>query len=129
MGINCFRARLSLTPGIVETGAVSLPASRRKGIEGFLVYHEQPFRKTHALVPLGEKCVGLDPSLETIVSPALDLTRYAVEFRYPGVFEEPTVEEALKWLAVARTVLAVIVQRPPQEPLELEGPSHPLPEK
>jgi hypothetical protein len=53
--------------------------------------------------------------LESIVSPALDLTRYAVEFRYPGEFEEPTVEEALQWLEVARAVLAEVVQRIPQE--------------
>ena len=67
-------------------------------------------------MPLAEKCVALDPSLEGIVSPALDLTRYAVEFRCPGELEEPTVEEALEWLAVARTVLAEVVQRLPQEP-------------
>jgi HEPN domain-containing protein len=87
-----------------------------KALKGFLVYNEQPFRKTHALAPLSDKCVLLDASLEGVVAPALDLTRYAVEFRYPGEAEEPTVEEALKWLAVARIVLAEVMQRiPPPE--------------
>jgi HEPN domain-containing protein len=108
-------------PPLLKQALFHCQQTVEKALKGFLVYHDQPFRKTHALVPISDKCVRLDPTLENVVAPALDLTRYAIEFRYPGELEEPTVEETMKWLAVARTVLAEVAQRLPQEPQSSVG--------
>jgi HEPN domain-containing protein len=47
-----------------------------KALKGFLTWHDQPFRKTHHLVEIGEQCVTIDATLE-------DLARRAARHTYP----------------------------------------------
>jgi len=86
-----------------------------KSLKGFLTWHDQPFRKTHNLVELGQQCVGIDTTLEDILRRAARLTEYAWRFRYPGQPEEPSVPEAREALALARQVNDAILNRLPRE--------------
>ena len=86
-----------------------------KSLKGFLTWHDQPFRKTHNLVELGQQCVGIDTTLEDILRRAARLTAYAWRFRYPGQPEEPSVPEAREALALARQVNDAILNRLPRE--------------
>ena len=72
------------SPPLLKQALFHCQQTVEKALKGFLVYHDQPFRKTHALVPIADKWVRLDPTLESIVSPALDLTKYAVESAIPA---------------------------------------------
>lgn len=63
---------------------------------------------------------ALDESLKEVVVPAVDLTQYAVRFRYPGEAAEPTTKETRKCLSAARSVLDAIVQRLPEEVSRLQ---------
>jgi HEPN domain-containing protein len=104
------------SPPLLKQALFSCQQTVEKALKAFLVFNERPFGKIHDLDALGKLCTAIDPSLSDFVLPVRRLTRYAVEFRYPGELEQPTIEEAVKWLAVARTILAEITQRLPQEP-------------
>jgi len=85
-----------------------------KALKAFLTWHDQPFRKTHSLIELGEQCAALVPELEPLFRRAAPLTEYAWKFRYPGEPEEPSVAEADGALAVASQVYqAVLALLPP----------------
>ena len=86
-----------------------------KALKGFLTWHDQPFRKTHNLVEIGEQCVTIDATLEDLARRAARLTEYAWKFRYPGEPAEPPVEEAQEALACAREVYEAVLSRLPAE--------------
>lgn len=86
-----------------------------KALKGFLTWHDQPFRKTHNLVEIGEQCVTIDATLEDLARGAARLTEYAWKFRYPGEPAEPPVEEAQEVLACAREVYDAVLSRLPAE--------------
>jgi hypothetical protein len=84
-------------------------------MKGFLAWHDQPCRKTHNLVEIGQACVEIDPSLETLLRDAAPLTEYAWRFRYPSDPEEPSVDEARNALDTARRVVEALLERLPGE--------------
>lgn len=86
-----------------------------KSFKGFLAWHSTPFRKTHNLEEIGEQCLRLDPTLKGVVDRAVPLTEYAWKFRYPGDPDEPTRDEAVQALALAREVVDAILTRLPPE--------------
>jgi len=86
-----------------------------KALKGFLTWHDQPYRKTHNMVEIGQQCVALDATLEDVARRAATLTEYAWKFRYPGEPEEPPVAEAQEALALAREVYEVVLSRLPGE--------------
>lgn len=55
-----------------------------KLIKGFLQAHDVPFAKIHSLPVLLDQCLGIQPMWEVLRSDLKELTRYAVQFRYPG---------------------------------------------
>lgn len=75
-----------------------------KSIKAVLVYHGIDFRRIHDidyLLSLLPDEVPLPPEAEWII----DLTSYAVALRYPGDYEEVTVEQYREALAAARRVV------------------------
>lgn len=86
-----------------------------KSMKGFLAWHDEPFRKTHNLVEVGEQCAAIDATLMDLMRRAARLTEYAWKFRYPGKPEEPAVAEAQEALALAREVYEAILSRLPEE--------------
>lgn len=85
-----------------------------KALKAFLTWHDQPFRKTHNLVELGQQCTALAPDLEPLLRRAAPLTIYAWKFRYPGEPDEPDPEEADQAIKLAREVYGAILSRLPQ---------------
>lgn len=67
-----------------------------KCFKAFLAWHDVPFRKTHSLEEIGERCLSLDHSLEALVDRAVPFTEYAWKFRYPGEYEEPSTRRPWK---------------------------------
>jgi HEPN domain-containing protein len=104
---------LQAVPPLVEDVVFHCQQAVEKVLKGFLVWHEQPFRKTHSLEELGEQCLTIDPSLKSLIDRAVPLTEYAWEFRYPGEAEEPTLDEANMALAVANEVYEAVGARLP----------------
>jgi HEPN domain-containing protein len=84
-----------------------------KSLKGFLTWHDEPFRKTHNLVEIGQQCVAIDATLEDLMRRAARLTEYAWKFRYPGEPDEPPVTEAQEALALAHEVYEAVLSRLP----------------
>ena len=83
-----------------------------KALKGFLVFSGTPYPLTHDLRTLLQRCEQLDAELTLAVRPAIGLTQFAVRFRYPGE-DQPTHEEALPWLDLARLVCSEVSLRLP----------------
>lgn len=86
-----------------------------KSIKGFLVWHGQVFRRTHAIEEIGEQVLTIDDSLEPLVDAAVPLTEYAWRFRYPGDPPAPSHEEAGSALEIARDLHQELLARLPSE--------------
>jgi HEPN domain-containing protein len=86
-----------------------------KSMKALLAWHDAPFRKTHNLEELGQRCVALDATHGAIAGQAAPLTEYAWKFRYPGEPYEPEREEAEQALATARNVYNAILSRLPRK--------------
>ena len=116
------RAAEDLAAAEALTGPVTLRSAlfhcqqaAEKSLKAFLTWHQKPFPKTHNLTVLSGSCAEVDASLSAEVTPSLALTRFAVAMRYPGEIEQPSVDEARKWLAVAWTIFDAICARLPRE--------------
>lgn len=109
---------LAASPPLCGDAAFHCQQAVEKALKAFLTWHDQPFRKTHDLVELGNQAVQLGADLEPLLRSAAPLTEYAWRFRYPGEPEEPSVAEAEAAVALARTVLEAVAGR---LPLDLVG--------
>lgn len=47
-----------------------------KSLKALLVWYDVPFRKTHDLAELGQRCTDVDPSLESLLRCVAGLTKY-----------------------------------------------------
>lgn len=109
---------LTLGPPDTEDCLFHCQHAVEKSLKAFLVWRDQPFRRTHDLVELTRQCVDLEPTLCEVMSGLGPLTRFAWEFRYPGVTELPTVEMARVWTVRVREVLEAVERTiPPMGPL------------
>ena len=108
-------AELLLTSHTVRNSLFHSQQAIEKALKAFLVWHQQPFPKTHNLAVLREQCSRIDPELAARLDPAVILTRHAVAFRYPGEPELPNLEEAHSALAVARASVQAVLEKLPSE--------------
>lgn len=101
-------------PPLLEDILFHAQQAAEKCFKAFLSWNGVVFRRTHSLEELGEACLRLAPSMQSLADRAVPLTEYAWKFRYPGEEESPTRAEAEKALAVAREVYRAIASRLPE---------------
>lgn len=82
-----------------------------KSLKAFLVAHDVPYPLTHNLTLLMDLCADLDAPLHERILPSVWLTQFAVRFRYPGNFAEPSSEQAAEGLTTAKAVYASVAER------------------
>jgi HEPN domain-containing protein len=85
-----------------------------KALKGYLTWKEEEFEKTHSLVALVGKCLKFDSSFSELRLAATTLTPFAVDYRYPGVLPELTLQESREALQSARLVWEFMVERIPK---------------
>ncbi|MBN1653402.1 MAG: HEPN domain-containing protein [Deltaproteobacteria bacterium] len=54
---------LLASPPLVEDTVFHCQQAIEKALKGFLVWHDNPFRKTHDIDETGEACIKIDPTL------------------------------------------------------------------
>lgn len=106
---------LQAEPPLLGDIAFHAQQAAEKAMKAFLTWHCRPLRKTHNLVELGEQCVAIDTTLESLLRRAAPLTEYAWKFRYPGPLEDPSGQEAQHALETAHGVYKAIVERLPAD--------------
>lgn len=115
MDLKAAAHELTAAPPFTGDAVFHAQQAAEKAMKGFLAWHDVPFRKTHDLAEIGHQCVGIEPSLESLLIRAASLTQYAWKFRYPGEPEEPSCEEAESSIALAREVYEAIVSLVPEK--------------
>ncbi len=88
-----------------------------KSLKAFLIWRDEPFRRTHDLVELSRQCLDLEPALNDVMRGLGPLTRFAWETRYPGEAEPPTTDLARGWAIKVKEILKVIESMLPPEAL------------
>lgn len=106
---------MTANPPLFEDIVFHAQQAVEKALKGFLSWHDQPFRKTHNLVELGEACAAIHSSLEPLLRRAAPLTEYAWRYRYPGEPEELTRQETEAALAIGHEVFQAILAQLPAE--------------
>lgn len=86
-----------------------------KAIKGFLVWHQERFRKDHDIRYLGTLVLQKDNTLQEELDEATTLNPFAVTFRYPGEAEWPSTDDANDALNIAEKLLIEILSRLPKE--------------
>jgi len=79
-----------------------------KALKGFLVWNGMEYPLTHDVRKLLDLCGPFDPTLDAEMRAVAGLTQFAVRFRYPGEEEQPTPEEAQRWLDLAHRTCEVV---------------------
>ena len=101
-------ATLTLDPPDTEDCLFHCQQAAEKSLKAFLVWRDQPFRRTHDLVELTRQCTNLEPALSLALHGIGPLTRFAWEFRYPGESEAPSMDQARDWLAKVKQLLQTV---------------------
>src|ERR1043166_4757542 len=104
---------LAVGPPLLEDALFHCQQAAEKAFKAYLVWHNQPFRRTHDIREVGNQCAAIDPTLAPCAARAEPLSDYAWQFRYPGGDPPPTREEAAESLALAREVVEAILTRLP----------------
>jgi HEPN domain-containing protein len=112
--IRAAEVDLAAQPPLLDDVMFHCQQAVEKSMKGLLVRHDCPFRKTHNLYELARQCAEIDPHLEQFLARGEYLSRYALEFRYPGE-PSPSADQARKALGFAREILAAVLSRVPQE--------------
>jgi len=82
-----------------------------KFLKAFLIHHYKPVSKTHDIKALVLECSKIDPFFKDLLKKEVDrLTEYAVETRYPGLFE-PDIDEAREAIELASKVREFVLER------------------
>ena len=113
--LRCAEIDLAAKPPAPEDALYHCQQAAEKALKGFLVWHDEPFPKTHDLGRLGKQAYEIDPTLETQIEAVVEFTKYAWMFRYPGEIDEPTAEEAAEALRTVRVFVAAIQNRLPAD--------------
>lgn len=103
------------TPPFLSDIAFHSQQAAEKAVKAFLTWNSAPFRRTHSLEELGEQCLALDETLQSLIDRAVPLTEYAWKFRCPGEPVSPTRTEARDALDIAREVYEAVLARLPVE--------------
>jgi len=106
---------LAAAPPDVEGALFHSQQAAEKAFKGFLTWHDIGFRMVHELGEIGKQCSQADPTLTELAQRSTTLTKYAVQFRYPGAPCQPTREEAVIAEALAREVVEAVTVRLPDE--------------
>ncbi len=104
---------LDADPPLIEDALFHCQQAVEKSLKGYLTAHDSPFKKTHDLDELSRACLEVDATLQAVVQPAIPLTIFAWEFRYPGDSIVPSLAEARQALTLAQALHTAILQRLP----------------
>jgi len=94
---------------IAESVCFHAQQAAEKLLKAFLMHKGEEVKKTHNLVLLLEFCSRLDRGFRKFE--LSDLNFYAVQVRYPGDYENPSVEDSRHCYALASDMRDFVLQK------------------
>lgn len=73
-----------------------------KYLKAYLTYQDIEFEKTHDIGELVYLCSSKNLEFESIYDMVKELTPFAVEIRYPGIYDDITLQDAVEAVEIAR---------------------------
>jgi HEPN domain-containing protein len=111
--LRAAEALMATSPPLFDEAVFHCQQAAEKALKGFLTANGSTFRKTHSLEEIGRQCLGIDPSLRTVIDQAVPLSEYAWKFRYPGGPPQLGQDELAEALENARRVFEAAISRLP----------------
>jgi HEPN domain-containing protein len=74
--LRCAQIDLAADPPAPEDVLYHCQQPAEKALEAFLVWHDQPFPKTHDPGRLGKQAVELDETLELLIDEIVEFTKW-----------------------------------------------------
>ncbi len=99
------RAALGVRDAMAEDACFHAQQCSEKALKALLIHRREIFPRTHVLEHLLLLLEETGVAVPADVQEAVSLTQYAVEVRYPGVWQPVTAEEAREGLHIAERVL------------------------
>lgn len=106
------------TPQLRDMAVFHCQQAAEKAIKAYLVWHNQPFRRTHDILGLVRQCSAINPEFGALHTLAGMLTPYVGEYRYPDDPNdplEPLLDEALQARRLAQDAYHFVLTRLPSE--------------
>jgi HEPN domain-containing protein len=98
-----------------DTALFHCQQAAEKAVKAFLVFHDQPFEKTHDIDRLINLALPIQPGFSSLFDEAELLTQYAVSLRYPDENVEPDREEFNRALAAVNKIFNAVLALLPGE--------------
>lgn len=95
---------------VVWAGLFHAQQCIEKALKAFLIYSGQNYPLTHNLRRLLDDCAAIDPDMQAIAEPVVELTAFAVQYRYPSP-EEMTIERGRELLVTTCEVFEALRER------------------
>ena len=104
---NLARARslADVSDVVYEDPCFDAQQAAEKALKAVLVHRKVDFPKTHALADLLTLVAKAGVSVPPEIEEATSLTPYAVETRYPGLWEDVTAQDHMEAVRIAERVL------------------------
>ncbi len=99
---------------LLDTAAYHCQQAAEKAVKGFLVFHDVRFEKSHDIVLLVTQAADIDPEFSQFMDEARLLTPLAVEYRYPGDYLEPELNEYQEASDAATKLYDFVLSRLPE---------------
>lgn len=93
----------------LDTAIYHCQQAGEKAVKGYLAFHDVPPPRTHDIEFLLSLAVPFEAAFANWVDAAERLTRYATQFRYPGVVMEPSRDEFDQALADAEALFQFVL--------------------
>lgn len=104
-------AEILMREGLHDYAIFHAQQAVEKALKAFLTYHNKPIKKTHDIDFLIKKCSEIDSEFKSIYDLDIELIYpLGIEVRYPYP-EEPTEEEAIKAIDIAKQVMGFIYRK------------------
>ena len=93
---------------LLDSAVYHCQQAAEKAVKSFLIYHDTRFDKTHDVGLLASQAAVIQPGFNNYLDVARLLTPYAIEFRYPGDYIEPELDEFQEALEATVLILAFV---------------------
>jgi HEPN domain-containing protein len=94
---------------VTETVCFHCQQAVEKYLKAFLIFHKVEIKKTHIVEQLLLQCAKIDKDFENIE--VVELSRFAVDIRYPDDFYEPSIEEAKFYYNLAKQIRDSVITK------------------